>query len=91
MRATIETRRAAHEFVKPLKESRKSNILQAMGGDALTAREIAIKMGFGEDLNKVRPRITELVECGKIKVAGIRCCRVTQRRVAVFKAVGTDG
>ena len=91
MRATVETRREAHNFVKPLKTTRQADILKAMGTDELTAREIAIKMGFGEDLNKVRPRITELVECGKIKVAGIRCCPVTQRRVAVFKAVETDG
>jgi hypothetical protein len=87
MRATIETRRAAHEFVKPLKESRKSNILQAMGGDALTAREIAIKMGFGEDLNKVRPRLTELLNAGKITETGTKVCPVTQRCVAVFKVV----
>lgn len=87
MNITNETRREAHEFVKPLKNKRQQDILLAMGDEALTAREIAQKMGFGEDMNKVRPRITELVEKGKIKVDGIRCCPVTQRRVAVYKAV----
>ena len=87
MKPTIETRREAHEFVKPLKETRQRNILKAIGDEALTAREIAIRMGFGEDMNKVRPRITELTESGKIKVVCIRCCPVTHRRVAVFKVV----
>lgn len=58
-----------------------------MGTDQLTAREIAIRMGFGEDMNKVRPRLTELREQGKIAVDGKRYCPVTQRTVAVFKVV----
>ena len=84
---TMQTRRAAHEFVKPLKETRRQNILEALGKDSLTAREIALKMGFGEDLNKVRPRLTELRETGKIAVDGTRYCPVTQRKVAVFRVV----
>ena len=88
MNITVETRREAHNFVKPLKNTRQTDIISAMGNDTLTAREIAIKMGFGEDMNKVRPRLTELVEKGKIKVVELRCCPVTQRRVAVFKVVG---
>lgn len=87
MRATIETRKAAYEFIKPHKTSRQTDIITAMGADELTAREIALRMGFGEDMNKVRPRITELTEKGKIKVVDIRCCPITQRRVAVFKVV----
>ena len=87
MKPTLETRKEAHEFIKPLKNTRQTSILSAMGNDTLTAREIAYRMGFGDDLNKVRPRITELVEQGKIVVTEIRCCPVTQRRVAAFKAV----
>lgn len=88
MRATVETRREAHEFVKPLKNTRQTDILDAMGKDALTAREIALRMGFGEDLNKVRPRLTELLNKGRISITEIRCCPVSKRRVAVFKVVG---
>lgn len=91
MNITMETRREAHEFVKPLKSTRQADIISAMGDDALTAREIALKMGFGEDMNKVRPRLTELVEKGRIKVDGIRCCPVTHKRVAVFKVEDTNG
>ena len=91
MKPTIETRREAHEFVKPLKTTRQQYILDAMGNDALTAREIAIRMGFGEDMNKVRPRLTELLNKGRITIAEIRCCPMTQRRVAVFKVVESCG
>lgn len=84
---TMQTRREAHEFVKPLKTTRQIDIISAIGKDSLTAREIALKMGFGEDLNKVRPRLTELRETGKIAVDGTRYCPVTQRKVAVFKVV----
>lgn len=91
MNITMETRRESHEFIKPLKHTRQTDIISAMGNDSLTAREIAIKMGFGQDMNKVRPRLTELTEKGKIKVVELRCCPVTQRRVAVFKVVGTNG
>ena len=87
MNITAETRRESHEFVKPLKNKRQADIISALGNESLTAREIAIKMGFGEDMNKVRPRLTELVEKGRIKVDGKRYCPETQRLVAVFKVV----
>lgn len=88
MNITVETRREAHAYVKPLKNTRQTDIISALGNDALTAREIAIRMGFGEDMNKVRPRLTELREQGRIAVDGKRYCPVTQRCVAVFKVVG---
>lgn len=87
MGVTVETRREAHEFVKPLKHTRQNDIVNAMGTEELTAREIALKMGFGEDMNKVRPRLTELEKTGKIKAVAKRYCPVTQRTVAVFKVV----
>ena len=87
MNITVETRREAHNFIKPLKNTRQTDILEAMGADQLTAREITIRMGFGEDMNKVRPRLTELRETGKIAVTDKRYCPVTQRTVAVFKVV----
>lgn len=84
---TMQTRRAAHEFVKPHKETRRQNILEALGKDSLTAREIALKMGFGEDMNKVRPRLTELEKMGRIEAVEDRLCPVTGRKVAVFRVV----
>lgn len=39
-----------------------------------TDREIAYGMGFGENLNAVRPRITELIESNKLmEVCSVRC------------------
>lgn len=39
-----------------------------------TDREIAYGMGFGENLNAVRPRITELIDAGKLtEVCSVRC------------------
>ena len=73
--------------MKPLKTTRQIDIISAIGSDSLTAREIALKMGFGEDLNKVRPRLTELRETVKIAVDGTRYCPVTQSKVAVFRVV----
>lgn len=88
---TKETRKEAYEFIKPLRNTRQNDILDAMGTESLTAREIALKMGFGNDMNMVRPRITELAKKGKIKAVDARLCPVTKRRVAVFKVVDLDG
>lgn len=39
-----------------------------------TDREVAYGMGYGENLNAVRPRITELVEANKLmEVCNVRC------------------
>lgn len=39
-----------------------------------TDREVAYGMGFGENLNAVRPRITELIERGSLlEVCNVKC------------------
>lgn len=48
-----------------------------------TDRQIAYGMGFGENLNAVRPRITELIEAGKLREATNIRCEVTGKRVRV--------
>ena len=56
MTITEQTRRDAHEEIKPVKTDRKMQILIALGDEALTAREIMDALGF-TDMNQVRPRL----------------------------------
>lgn len=46
-----------------------------------TDREVAYGMGFGENLNAVRPRITELIELHILMEVGDVVCPVTRKSV----------
>lgn len=46
-----------------------------------TDRQVAYGMGFGENLNAVRPRITELIDAGHLMEVGDVICPVTKKRV----------
>jgi hypothetical protein len=46
-----------------------------------TDREIAYGMGFGENLNAVRPRITELIELAKLMEVCDVTCPITRKTV----------
>lgn len=46
-----------------------------------TDREVAYGMGFGENLNAVRPRITELIDANKLMEVGDIICPVTRIKV----------
>lgn len=49
-----------------------------------TDREVAYAMGFGENLNAVRPRITELIEeHHQLMQVTSRMCPITKRKVRV--------
>ena len=81
---TAETRREAYER-RPA--DRKKMILECMGTGAMTSRQIALALGFGSDMNAVRPRITELLSEGKITVDGKALDQVTNRHVALYRAI----
>lgn len=81
---TAETRREAYER-RPA--DRKRIILECLGTGSMTSRQIALALGFGSDMNAVRPRITELLSEGKITVDGKALDQVTNRHVAVYRAV----
>lgn len=81
---TAETRRESNR--KTDKITRQLVILEALGNDEMTAREIAYKLHF-TDLNAVKPRLTELVKLGKIKTSGKKYDTVTDRNVAVYRRV----
>lgn len=54
-----------------------------------TDRQVAYGMGFGENLNAVRPRITELLEAARLmEVGNVRCpvTKKTVRRVDIRRA-----
>lgn len=56
-----------------------------------TDREIAYGMGYGENLNAVRPRITELIEKNKLmEVCDVRCS-VTNKTVRKVDIRGQRG
>ena len=67
-------------------QKRCRDILEAMGDEEMTAREIADKLKFSE-LNAVRPRLCEMVQAGKVEVIGKKKDYKTGRTVSVYKVV----
>lgn len=65
------------------KSNRQKIILEALGNEQLTAREISNRLGY-KDLNYVRPRITELLQKGEIFIVGTKIDYQTNRKVAVY-------
>lgn len=51
--------------------------------DGFTSREIKEMLGF-EDVNAVRPRLTELEKKGLVKVSGERYDPMTERTVSIY-------
>ena len=67
-------------------ETRQKEILEVLGYREMTARQICYALGY-QDLNAVKPRLTELAKEGKVEVIGKRKDHCTNRSVAVWKAV----
>ena len=82
MSITEETRRES--FEKTDRATRRSIILAALGDEELTAREILKRIGFN-DMNFVRPRLTELMQSGRVEAAGKKWDKITERNVTVFR------
>jgi hypothetical protein len=59
-------------------------ILEQYG--AMTAREVCSKLG-SDDMNYVRPRLTELVQMGKIEIIGKKRDSVTNRNTSVYQVI----
>ena len=81
---TTETRKEAFHM-RPAK-TRKNDILNVLGDREMSARQIAWRLGY-EDLNMVRPRITEMCEEGLLEATGTIRDTVTGRRVAKFRKI----
>lgn len=91
MDITEVTRRESHKQVD--KETLHNHIIEVLQGDVkLTAYEIAVIM-YDKGLpvyparQSVAPRLTELVQCGIVKVDGKKYDAITQRHVALYRLV----
>ena len=84
MGITAETRRAAHEEIKPQKEPRQQQIMEAITEHGpMTVDELMNRLGY-YDPNQVRPRLTELKQDGALCVIGKRLSLRSGRTVAVW-------
>lgn len=84
MRITAETRRAAHEDIKPKKEIRRQQIIEAITEHGpMTVDELMDRLGY-HDPNRVRPRLTELTQAGTLCTIGKRQSRRSGKMVAVW-------
>lgn len=89
-KTTEETRRESHE--KTNKQALAVEVIKALKGKQLTAREIAVEMYNAGLLPYparavVQPRITELVQDGKVEAVGKKMDEETQRIVAIYRVV----
>ena len=80
---TEETRQESY-VVRPA--TRAEEILRFLGDKEMTARQIAYGMKYTA-LNAVKPRLTELKAKGLIEVTGKRYDPITDRNVALWRAV----
>lgn len=85
---TLETRNEAHEQVD--KGKRYKEILECLGKEKLTAKEIAVKMfhkGYipTTERNFTAPRLTELSKEGIVEPVGKKKCQYTGKTVAVYE------
>lgn len=88
MSITTETRRASHEEVKPRKEARRQQIMEAiLEHGPMTVDELMDLLGY-HDPNRVRPRLTELRQAGALCTIGKRRSRRSGKMVAVWAVKG---
>lgn len=85
---TIETMTMTHETVD--KQKRYSQILECLGGGAMTAKELAVEMfrrGYtpGTERNFTAPRLTELSQQGVVEPVGKKKCDYSGKMVAVYR------
>ena len=91
---TEETRKESYEKIRPKQQIRYDQIIYILRENpkGMTAKEIAVelfnlKLIPSTERNFVSPRLTELVDKGKVEVIGKRVCQYSKRKVAVFKAI----
>lgn len=82
---TEKTRRLSNEEKKKNKLTNYIKILNVLGNEQLTAREIRDRVG-AKEMNEVRPRITELCkEYHEMIACGEKLDNETNRTVAIFR------
>lgn len=83
-RITEQTRFESY-LLRPV-GTRQKDILEVLGQREMTARQITYALGY-QDLNAVKPRLTELQKEGRVEVVRKTKDLATNRSVAVWKAV----
>lgn len=75
---------AAYQEERP-KLSKRAELIYAwiLEHGPRTDREVAQGMGFGQDMNACRPRITELIAAGRLMEVCSRRCPATGKTVRV--------
>lgn len=87
---TKQTRRESNKKVN--KEAMHTMILQELDYNNMTAREIAKRLYEKKQVleptrQQVQPRLTELMQDGRIEVCGKRYDTLTDRSVAIYRKV----
>lgn len=87
----IETRQLSFEDIKPSRKTKYIQILEILGDNKMTAREIEVEMNRKNyssyfDMNHVRPRLTELVKKYElIEEYGTKEDNLTKKKVTIYK------
>lgn len=89
-RITKQTRRESHSTVN--KNKMYGLILEQLKYQDMTAREVAVvlyrhRLVLTPARQQVQPRLTELVQSGRVEVVGKRLDSLTGKRVAVYRLV----
>ena len=85
---TLENRRESYESID--KQKRYIQILEVLGNNKMTAKEIAVEMfkrGMipNSERNFTAPRLTELSYEGIVEPIGKKKCEYTGKKVSVFQ------
>jgi len=95
MKRVADTSRDAYETIARTLGARAADVLEALRryaarhGSDPTAYELLRWMQVDRpalDLNAVRPRLTELKDAGRVRMAAKRRCTVTNKRVYTWQA-----
>lgn len=81
---TLECRHDSLHDLSP--GTRQQDILNTLGNTSMTARQIADTLGFN-DLNAVKPRLTELVHFKRVEAVDKVKDYATGRSVSVYRRV----
>ena len=81
MEITKETR--LESYINTDTRKRRQLILETIGNRGLTARQICLMLGM-QDMNYVRPRLTEMYQDGVLEVVGKAYDTQTKRYTAIY-------
>ncbi|PTM58355.1 hypothetical protein [Desmospora activa] len=93
MKITFETRRESYDAILETLNTRQTVVLQELQRcPRLTANELAMRLWRKgairtPERNAVQPRLTELVQDGRVATVGKRTCSISGKKCAVYVTV----